>query len=256
MAVHYEIEGPVAVITLDRPDVRNAVDWPTADALTDAVRALRDGRRARGRGAHRRRRYVLRGRRPEGDDRGWTPAQPCRGGRRRADGPDVSAAHQAGDRRGGRACGRRWPRARDLVRSPRRRRGCDLRGVLPAMGRAVDRRRHRPPPAAHRPEPRPRPRADRSCGRRRRGARHGAGQPGGAVGHRAAAAVALATEVAVLPQRCLRSDRVSLYAQWDRSVDDALAIETTYGIDVLRSVEALEGAARFTGGSGRHGASS
>ena len=34
-----------------------------------------------------------------------------------------------------------------------------------------------------------------------------------------AAAVALATEVAALPQGCLRSDRASLYAQWDRSLD-------------------------------------
>ena len=35
MAVHYEIEGAVAIITLDRPEARNAVDRPTAEALTD-----------------------------------------------------------------------------------------------------------------------------------------------------------------------------------------------------------------------------
>jgi len=36
MTVHYEVEGPVAVVTIDRPDARNAVDRPTADALVDA----------------------------------------------------------------------------------------------------------------------------------------------------------------------------------------------------------------------------
>ena len=55
MTVHYEAEGPVAVVTIDRPEARNAVDRPTADALVDAFDALRGRRRPRGRGAHRRR---------------------------------------------------------------------------------------------------------------------------------------------------------------------------------------------------------
>ena len=38
MPIHYEIDGPVAVITIDRPDVANAVDRPTAEALADAFR--------------------------------------------------------------------------------------------------------------------------------------------------------------------------------------------------------------------------
>jgi len=38
MGVHYETDGPVAVITLDRPEVANAVDGPTADALAAAFR--------------------------------------------------------------------------------------------------------------------------------------------------------------------------------------------------------------------------
>jgi enoyl-CoA hydratase len=38
MAVHYEIDGPIVVITLDRPDVANAIDRPTAEALADAFR--------------------------------------------------------------------------------------------------------------------------------------------------------------------------------------------------------------------------
>ena len=36
MTVRYEVAGPVAVVTIDRPEARNAVDRPTADALIDA----------------------------------------------------------------------------------------------------------------------------------------------------------------------------------------------------------------------------
>ena len=36
--VHYATDGPVAIVTIDRPDVRNAVDGPTAAALADAFR--------------------------------------------------------------------------------------------------------------------------------------------------------------------------------------------------------------------------
>ena len=38
MAVHYEVDESVAVITIDRPNVANAVDRPTAEALADAFR--------------------------------------------------------------------------------------------------------------------------------------------------------------------------------------------------------------------------
>ncbi|MES9605487.1 enoyl-CoA hydratase-related protein [Actinomadura sp. NPDC000929] len=43
MSVRTERRGPVHVITLDRPDRRNAVDGPTARRLADAVRAFEDG---------------------------------------------------------------------------------------------------------------------------------------------------------------------------------------------------------------------
>src|SRR5438128_1085816 len=36
--VRFEVEGPVAVVTIDRPEVRNAVDRKTADELTAAFR--------------------------------------------------------------------------------------------------------------------------------------------------------------------------------------------------------------------------
>ena len=38
MTIHYEADGPVAVVTIDRPEVANAIDRPTADALADAFR--------------------------------------------------------------------------------------------------------------------------------------------------------------------------------------------------------------------------
>jgi enoyl-CoA hydratase len=68
------------------------------------------------------------------------------------------------------------------------------------------------------------------------------------------AAVALAHEVAALPQRCLRNDRRSSYEQWSLDQDEALRRETELGLETLRSGEALDGATRFASGAGRHGA--
>jgi len=73
--------------------------------------------------------------------------------------------------------------------------------------------------------------------------------PGGAL----AAAVELAHELAALPQICLRNDRRSSYEQWGRDLPDALALETELGLATIRSGETLAGAARFAGGAGRHG---
>lgn len=40
MTVHTEAKGRVLVVTIDRPEVRNAVDRPTAEALADAFRSF------------------------------------------------------------------------------------------------------------------------------------------------------------------------------------------------------------------------
>ncbi|MFP4311397.1 MAG: crotonase/enoyl-CoA hydratase family protein [Nitriliruptoraceae bacterium] len=40
MHVQQEIRGPVGIVRLDRPEVRNAVDRPTAEALTAAIAGL------------------------------------------------------------------------------------------------------------------------------------------------------------------------------------------------------------------------
>ena len=67
-------------------------------------------------------------------------------------------------------------------------------------------------------------------------------------------AIALAEEIAGMPQGCMRSDRQSAYEQWDLSWEDAMANEVRHGLEVLASGETLEGASRFAKGAGRHGA--
>jgi len=66
-------------------------------------------------------------------------------------------------------------------------------------------------------------------------------------------AMTLARELAAFPQRCLRSDRLSSYQQWGTSQQEALRIETRLGLEVIRSGETREGASRFAAGEGRHG---
>jgi enoyl-CoA hydratase len=70
------------------------------------------------------------------------------------------------------------------------------------------------------------------------------------------AAIALANELARFPQLCLRSDRLSSYEQWSLTLEDALHNETRRGLEVIRSGEALAGARRFVEGRGRHGSTS
>jgi enoyl-CoA hydratase len=67
------------------------------------------------------------------------------------------------------------------------------------------------------------------------------------------ASVALAKEIASFPQVCLRNDRRSLLDQWSLSERDALTNEARLGRSTIASGEAADGARRFTSGSGRHG---
>ena len=75
-------------------------------------------------------------------------------------------------------------------------------------------------------------------------------------GEARAEAVRLAHQLAALPQGCMRSDRASVYEQWDLSIDEALRNETRRGLEVIHSGETLAGAQRFASGAGRHGTSS
>jgi enoyl-CoA hydratase len=66
-----------------------------------------------------------------------------------------------------------------------------------------------------------------------------------------AAARQLAHELAALPQAALRADRMSAYLQHDRTLEEALLQELELGSRAL--VEAVQGAASFSAGAGRHG---
>jgi enoyl-CoA hydratase len=66
-------------------------------------------------------------------------------------------------------------------------------------------------------------------------------------------ALALAREIADFPQLCMRADRHSSYAQWDLPFAQAMLEETRGGLAVILSGETQRGAARFAGGEGRHG---
>jgi enoyl-CoA hydratase len=67
------------------------------------------------------------------------------------------------------------------------------------------------------------------------------------------AALQLAHDLAAFPQRCLRSDRLSAYEQWSLSYEDALRNELSRGVEVVESGETVTGATSFTRGQGRHG---
>ena len=67
-------------------------------------------------------------------------------------------------------------------------------------------------------------------------------------------AVALAEQIASFPQGCMRSDRRSLLEQWGLPFDNALENEFRLGMETINSGETVEGASRFAGGAGRHGA--
>jgi enoyl-CoA hydratase len=254
MTVHYEIDGPVAIVTIDRPEARNAVDRPTAEALvgacdrfeTDdglAVMVLTgaggtfcagaDLKAMTEPGGARVNRVALDGDGPMGPTRrvlakpviAAVEGHAVAGGLELALWCDLRVV--ADDAVFGVFC-RRWGVPLidgGTVRLPR------LIGQGPALDLVLTGR------AVHAGEAQRLGLATRVV-------------PSGTA---RAAAVALARELAALPQACLRSDRASLYAQWDLPLARALEVETERGIDVLRSGEAISGAERFARGAGRHG---
>jgi enoyl-CoA hydratase len=245
-------DGPVRIITIDRPDRRNAVDSVTARALLDeftafdadeslAVAVLTGAGGAFCSGADLKA-LSTGDRRPVSDD-GPGPMGPTRlrlakpviaaiegpavaGGLELALWCDLRVA--AEDATFGVYCRRFGVPLVDLgtVRLPRligHSRAIDL--IL--TGRGVDGRE-----------------AERI------GLVNRVVEPGTAL----AAAVALAHELAALPQRCLRNDRRSAIEQWDLDEDAAARNEAALGRATIESGETLAGATRFASGAGRHGA--
>lgn len=66
-------------------------------------------------------------------------------------------------------------------------------------------------------------------------------------------AVALAKQIADFPQNCMRSDRRSAYEQADLDFAAAMINEFKLGLDTIASGETQAGAGRFRAGQGRHG---
>jgi enoyl-CoA hydratase len=72
-------------------------------------------------------------------------------------------------------------------------------------------------------------------------------------GQALSASIELARQLAGFPQRCMRSDRLSSYRQWNLDWETALELETRLGLETIRSGETLKGVQRFADGAGRHG---
>lgn len=250
--VRVEDHGPVRIVTIDRPDVRNAVDRPTADALeaafadfdTDpdlAVAVLTGagghfcaGADLKGVSEGRGNRVSAEGPGPMGPSRmllskpviAAVEGHAVAGGLELAIWCDLRVA--GADAVFGVYC-RRWGVPLidgGTVRLPRligQSRALDL--IL--TGRGVDAAEAERIGLANRVVP---------------------------TGAALDAAVELAGALATFPQRCLRSDRLSTYEQWDHDLDGAIVGEFRHGMGTIASGETLEGATRFADGAGRHGA--
>ena len=251
MSVHYDIADGIAVVTIDRPEARNAVDRPTAQALADAFHAFdeddalsvailtgADG--AFCAGADLKAVGTESGNRVEYDGDG--PMGPSRmdlskpviaaieghavaGGLELALWCDLRVAAQ--DAVLGVFC-RRWGVPLidgGTVRLPR------LIGESRAMDLILTGR-----PVA----------ADEALA-------IGLVNRVVPTGTALAAARELAGQLAAFPQLCLRSDRASARGQWSLTESEALTVELEHGMPTLLA-ESLEGASRFASGSGRHGA--
>jgi len=247
-----EVDGPVTVVTIDRPEVRNAVDSATATALREAFSAFDADEGASvavltGSGgmfcAGADLKAITAGDRRPVPDAGPGPMGPTRdvlskpvvaavegyavaGGLELALWCDLRVA--AEDAVFGVFCRRFGVPLVDLgtVRLPR------LIGHSQAMDMILTGRAVAGPEALE-------------FGLANRVVPHG---------EALTAAVALAHELAALPQICLRSDRLSAIEQWGRSEDEAAVNEAQRGREVISSGETLAGASRFAGGAGRGGA--
>jgi enoyl-CoA hydratase len=66
-------------------------------------------------------------------------------------------------------------------------------------------------------------------------------------------ALTLARALSALPQTCLRNDRLSMLESLELSEEEAMRNEVRRGQRTLASGETVDGARRFSGGVGRHG---
>jgi enoyl-CoA hydratase len=248
MAVRVERDGPVTTVILDRPQVRNAVDGPTAAALADAFTQFdadetasvavlwgAGGTFCAGADLHAMSNPL------DPDVTATGPMGPSRMALSKPVIAAVSGHAVAGGLELALWCDLRVVEADAVLGVFCRRWGVPLidGGTvrLPrvvGLGRALDLILTG--------------RAVEADGAVAIGLAHRVVAPGPA----RAEAEALAHQLAALPQACLRSDRRSVHDAFGLDEPTALTREFAYGQQVLG--EALRGAARFSAGAGRHGA--
>ncbi len=66
-------------------------------------------------------------------------------------------------------------------------------------------------------------------------------------------ALELAQAMATFPQTCMRNDRQAVYAGLGKELSEGLQIEARFGLDTMRSGEPLAGSQEFVKGKGRRG---
>ena len=252
-AVRTETTGAVLVVTIDRPEVRNAVDRPTAAALADAFRTFADEENLlvavlTGAGGHFCAGADLKAMAndPERANRidadGEAPMGPTR---MTLDKPVIAAIEGyavAGGLELALWCDLRVAASDATVGFFDRRWGVPLiDGGTIRITRLIGQSRA----------------LDMLLTGRAVGAReaHEMGLVNRVVGSGVAlqAATDLAAEIARFPQAVMRADRRSALSQWGSSLDDAMASEFAWGIEAASTGETQQGAERFASGRGRHG---
>jgi len=251
MAVRYEIEGSIALVTINRPEVRNAVDRATAlelaaafrrfdadDSLSVAILTGAGGTFCAGADL----KEVAQGKGNEVHETGDGPMGPTR---MRLSKPVIAAVEGyavAGGLELALWCDLRVA-ARDAVFGVFSRRW----GVPLVDGGTV--RLPRLIGESHAMDLIITGRGVSGEEARMMGLVNRLVEPGQAL----EAAKALARQLAAFPQGCLRSDRRSVLEQWDLPFEKAMRNETRLGMAVIASGETHQGAARFAAGAGRHG---
>ena len=72
-------------------------------------------------------------------------------------------------------------------------------------------------------------------------------------GHALEETIVVAQRIAEFPQSSLRADRRSALTQWDKSMNEALAVEFTGGLSAVQDGKSVAGAQHFEHGAGRTG---
>jgi enoyl-CoA hydratase len=250
--VRVDRAGPVTTVILDRPEVRNAVDGPTAAALAEAfadfdadsdasVAVLFGAGGTFCAGADLKAIGSPRGNRTESD--GTAPMGPSRMGLSKPVIAAIAGHAVAGGLELALWCDLRVAEEDAVLGVFCRRWGVPLIDggtvrlpQIVGLGRALDLiLTGRPVPAAEAYQ----------MGLVSRLVKHGDARE---------EAERLARQIAAFPQVCMRGDRASALESMSLSSDDALANEFAHGMATLADPGVVEGVSRFRGGAGRGGA--